>query len=132
MITDKFTFRPRYDEVDQMGYMYHANYVTYCHIARTEMMRKYGICDCYIEQQNLMMPVVEMNLKYRCPAHYDEEITIETTIIKEPVVKFAFQFVFINSQNEIICTADSTIVFVNKEDRKPLRVPDFVLNKLKI
>lgn len=131
MIKDTITFRPRYDEVDQMGYMYHAHYVTYCHIARTELMRKYGICDCFIEEQNVMMPVVEMNVRYKHPAHYDEIIYIETFIYKEPLVRFFFNFIFKNSKNEVICTADSTIVFVNKDDRKPIKTPQLVLDMLK-
>ncbi|GAL66792.1 acyl-CoA thioesterase [Jejuia pallidilutea] len=39
MITDVFKLRPRYGEVDQMGYVYHANYVSYCHQARNELLR---------------------------------------------------------------------------------------------
>lgn len=132
MIKDTITFRPRYNEVDQMGFMYHAHYVTYCHVARTELMRKYGICDSFIEKQNMLMPVVEMSLKYKQPAHYDEEIKIETYIMKEPLVRFVFNFIFKNSNNEVICTAGSSIVFVNKEDGKPLRIPQIVLEMLNI
>lgn len=43
MITDEIQLRPRYGEVDQMGYVYHANYVSYCHQARSELLRKMGI-----------------------------------------------------------------------------------------
>ncbi len=131
MLQDQTTLRPRYNEVDQMGYVYHANYVAYCHQARTEMMRKYGINDKRLEDHNIMMPVIEMNLKYHNPSGYDELLTITTTIKKLPVVRFHFNFEFHNQKNELICSATSTVVFVDSETRKPMRVPKMVEDALK-
>ena len=126
MITDKTELRPRYGEVDQMGYVYHANYVSYCHQARTELLRKMGICDHILEENNIMLPVIEMNLKYLKPAHYDEKLTITTTIKEVPVVRFRFEFEITNEKQEKICKATSTVVFVESQSRKPIRVPELV------
>ncbi len=126
MFTDKIELRPRYGEVDQMGYVYHANYVAYCHQARTELLRKMGICDSILEENNIMLPVIEMNLRYLKPAHYDETLTI-TTIIKEvPSVRFYFEFEIANDKDEKICKATSTVVFVERQTRKPIRMPALV------
>ncbi len=131
MLKDQISLRPRYNEVDQMGYVYHANYVTYCHQARTEMMRKYGINDKWLEDHSIMMPVIDMNLKYHNPSGYDELLTITTTIKKLPVVRFRFNFEFHNQKSELVCSATSTVVFVDSETRKPMRVPKMVEDALK-
>jgi len=130
MIEDIFSLRPRYNEVDKMGYVYHANYVTYCHQARTEMMRKMGICDKYLEDNNIMMPVISFNIDYKIPAHYDEEITIKTSVLEIPKVRFNFDFLITNAENKIICKAKSTVVFVDSNNRTPMIVPIFIQEKL--
>lgn len=126
----KYKFRPRYDEVDQMGYMYHAHYVTYCHLARTELMRSIGLHDAFIESQGIMMPITDVQLKYKKAAHYDEPVSIETSIPKMPRVKCDFEFTFKNEQGEILCFATTSIAFVDKNSRKAMRVPKFILEKL--
>jgi len=131
MITDKYEIRPRYGEVDQMGYVYHANYVTYCHQARTELLRKLGINDSNLEAKHVMLPVISFEITYKKPAHYDELITIKTTIKELPKIRFHFEFEIKNEQNIILCEAKSTVVFVNSQSRSPISIPDFVENKLK-
>ncbi len=126
MIIDKFNIRPRYDEVDQMGYVYHANHVTYCHQARTELMRKYGINDFVLEEHGYMLPVISFNIQYKTPARYDELLTIKTTIKELPKVRFQFFFEIRNQENKVVSKGNSEVVFVNKETRVPMQVPDFV------
>ncbi len=126
MIIDKFNIRPRYDEVDQMGYVYHANHVTYCHQARTELLRKYGINDFELEEQGYMLPVISFNIQYKTPARYDELLTIKTTIKELPKVRFQFFFEIRNKENKIVSKGNSEVVFVNKETRVPMQVPNFV------
>ncbi|MFY0712796.1 acyl-CoA thioesterase [Seonamhaeicola sp. NFXS20] len=131
MITDTYKIRPRYGEVDQMGYVYHANYVAYCHQARTELMRKLGVNDCELEAKNIMLPVISFEIFYKKPAYYDELISIKTTIKELPKVRFNFEFEIKNEQNTILSKAKSTVVFVNSKTRLPINIPDFVENKLK-
>ena len=50
LIENTIQLRPRYGEVDQMGYVYHANYVSYCHQARTELLRRLNIDDKTLEK----------------------------------------------------------------------------------
>lgn len=130
IIKDYLTLRPRYNEVDKMGYVYHANYVSYCHQARTELFRKMRICDSTLEAMNIMMPVISFDIKYKKAAHYDESITIETTITTIAAVRIGFNFVIYNSKNEKITTANTEIVFVDATTRQPLRVPQIVKDTL--
>ena len=130
MLTDKFQFRPRYDEVDQMGYLYHANHITYCHQARTEMMRKLGVHDAKIEEMGFMMPVIEFNIVYKKPAKYDELLTITSRIKEMPKIKFCFEYEIHNEKGELVSKSNSQVVFVDKQTRKPLFIPEFVLKAL--
>lgn len=131
MLKDRIVIRPRYGEVDKMGYIYHGNYIKYFHQARTEMMRKYGIDDDTLEKQNILLPVIEMNIKYLRPSFYDSILTIETAIGSLPVTRFKFAFSVFNEKNDLVCKAESTLVFVNSNSRKPIRVPSIVKKSLK-
>ena len=131
MITDKFKLRPSYGDVDQMGYVYHANYVTYCHQARTELLRKLGIYESEFEKNQIMLPVISFEINYKKSAHFDELITIKTTIRELPKVRFSFEFEIKNEQNTVLSKAKSTVVFVNSKSRLPISVPNFIENTLK-
>jgi len=126
MITDEIQLRPRYGEVDQMGYVYHANYVSYCHQARTELLRKMGIHDSSLEENNVMLPVISFEIYYKKPAHYDELLTIKAIIKELPKVRFNFEFEIRNEEGLLLSTAKSTVVFVDSKSRFPMGVPDFV------
>ncbi|MDP3913750.1 MAG: thioesterase family protein [Bacteroidota bacterium] len=126
MIQNTINLRPRYGEVDQMGYVYHANYVSYCHQARTELMRNLGIHDQVLEENQIMIPVISINLRYLKAARYDELLTIRTTLREMPKTRCQFEFEIRNEANEKICTAVSEIVFVDSISRKPMRVPEIV------
>jgi acyl-CoA thioester hydrolase len=136
MITDVFQLRPRYGEVDKMGYVYHANYVTYCHQARNELLRKLGLDEVILEENNIILPVISFDIKYKNPAHFDDLLTIKTTIKKMPTVRFSFEFEIKNEQNILINTAKSTVVFVDIDSRLPKNIPNFIqkilISKFKI
>lgn len=131
MIRGECKIRPQYGEVDQMGYVYHANYVNYCHKARTELMREFGLNDKMLEENGIMLPVVDMNLKYLKPSGYDDELTVKTRIKELPITRLKFYFTFENARNEVVCKASSTVVFVDSITRKPQRVPDLIISNLK-
>ncbi|MFB6318151.1 acyl-CoA thioesterase [Saccharicrinis sp. FJH54] len=131
MIHGEIRLRPRYGEVDQMGYVYHANYVSYCHEARTELLRQHGVNDFVLEKNNIMIPVIDFRISYKKPARYDEVLTISTKVTQFPEVRMGFEFEIRNENNDLICMADSTIVFVSKKTRQPVRLPEFIEVRLK-
>ncbi|GAF05304.1 acyl-CoA thioesterase [Saccharicrinis fermentans] len=130
MIVDHFQIRPRYNEVDRMGYVYHANHVTYCHQARTELMRKYELHDDLLEKKGYMLPVISFHIEYKTPARYDEVLTITTKICELPRVRFCMEFEIKNSDGKIVSKGTSEVVFVDKESRLPMAVPEFARQRL--
>ena len=130
MITHTTQLRPRYGEVDQMGYVYHANYVSYFHQARTELLRTMNINDKVLEDNNIMLPVIETNVKYKNAAHYDELLTINTIVKSLPSTRFKFEFEIKNEDEKTVCTGTSTVVFVNAQTRKPMVAPELIEDAL--
>lgn len=128
MITDNFEIRPRYNEVDRMGYVYHGNYVCFCHQARTELMRKIGICDAKLELNGIMMPVIDFKINYKKPNGYDQPVTIKTILNTIPDVRLKFKFEVYNSNNELTTLASSTLVFIDANTRKPMRAPEWIVS----
>lgn len=126
MITDEMQLKPRYGEVDKMGYVYHANYVSYCHQARTELLRKLNIHDKALEEKGIMLPVISFEIEYKKPVSYDETLTIVTTIKEVPQVRFIFYFEMYNDQKVLVSKAKSTVVFVNSQTRAPLIAPEYI------
>ena len=131
MITDLLKLRTRYGEVDKMGYVYHVNYVTYCHQARNELLRKLGLDEIQLEDKQVILPVISFDIKYKKPAHFDDLISIKTTIKEMPKVRFSFEFEIRNEKNILLSTAKSTVVFVDSRSRLPIIIPSFIEDILK-
>lgn len=130
MITSEDKIRIRYDEVDKMGYVYHGNYAKFLHISRTNLLRKIGICDKALESQNIIMPVIEISIKYIKPVFYDDLIKIKTTLKELSGIKLKFQHLVYNQSNDIINKANSTLVFVDDKTRKAIRIPERIFKEL--
>lgn len=131
MSSDKIQFRVRYGETDQMGFVYYGNYAQYFEMGRTEWLRKLGITYKTMEENGIMLPVMNLNINYLKPAKYDDLLTLKTTLIKMPSAKIEFSYEVFNEENELLTTANTTLVFVNMETNKPTRAPEYVLKKLR-
>lgn len=122
--------RVRYAETDQMGVVYHGNFAQYFEVARVEWLRSLGVSYRDMEQDGVMLPVVNLNINYKKPAYYDEELTIKTRVTEKPTAKIIFEYEVYNEKNQLISDATSTLVFVNIETRKPMLCPDYLLSKI--
>ncbi len=131
MIISNKSIRVRYDEVDKMGFVYHGNYARYFHIGRTHLLRKIGICDKTLEKQNIIMPVVDMSIRYIKPVFYDDKIRIKTTLLELSGIRLKFLHDVYNQSNEIINIASSQVVFVDAIKHRSMRIPDNILDNLK-
>jgi acyl-CoA thioester hydrolase len=74
------TFRVRYAETDAMGIVHHSSYVVWMEMGRTEFMRAYGFTYRELEQMGVLLPVLEINVRYRQPSYYDDELRITTRV----------------------------------------------------
>jgi acyl-CoA thioester hydrolase len=114
-----------------MGFAYYGNYAQYFEMGRTEWLRKLGITYKKMEETGIMLPVKNLNINYLKPAKYDDLLTLKTTLIKMPSAKIDFSYEVFNEENELLTTANTTLVFVNMKTNKPTRAPEYVLEKLR-
>ncbi|MBB3108263.1 acyl-CoA thioester hydrolase [Paenibacillus phyllosphaerae] len=82
--------RVRYQETDQMGVVYHGNYVNWFEIGRTEFVRHYGMSYREIEEKGLLLPVVDLACKFILPAKYDDCLLICTAVEEFSPIRLAF------------------------------------------
>lgn len=87
-------FRVRYAETDQMGVVYHGNYLPWCEVGRTELIRRLWKSYAEIEREHaVLLSVTDVSLRYHAPARYDDLVRVTTTL--ESVRSRAVSFVYL-------------------------------------
>jgi acyl-CoA thioester hydrolase len=87
------TFRVRYAETDQMGVVYHANYLVWCEIGRTDFIRRCGMSYADMERGGIKLAVAEATMRLHASARYDEEVCVTTRLaaLRSRAVEFAYE-----------------------------------------
>lgn len=112
--------RVRYAETDQMGVVYHSNYLVWFEIGRVELLRSLGIPYRTLEEEfGCSIAVVGVEARYRSPARYDDEITVRTRLLamRGPVLKLGYQVVRA-ADDKLLCDGATTHVVVGRDMRK--------------
>lgn len=130
MLQSKLKFRVLYSDTDKMGYMYYGRYAKYLEMGRVELLRGLGFSYRIMEDEGIMMPVLDLKLKYIRPLYYDEEIVLNTKITKKPGSRIQFEYELINSSGVLTTIAETTLVFVGVDSRKPCLIPDNFKQKI--
>jgi len=86
----------RYSETDQMGIIHHSNYAVWFEAGRTDFFKKVGFSYKEIEGRGILLPLYEMNCKFKSPARYEDEITIKTSLKELTKVRVVFSYKVIN------------------------------------
>lgn len=118
--------RVRYSETDQMGVVYHGNYIPYFEIGRVEWLRNKGVSYKIMEESGVALPIVSMTLNYKKPARYDELLTVTTAFKSQTSVKVEFDCEIHNEKNELLTTAHFILVFVDLLTGKPIQPPQYI------
>ena len=131
MYKNQTQIRVRYGETDQMGVVYHANYASYFEVGRTEWLREYGITYKSMEETGVMLPVISLEIKYKNSAKYVDLLTIKTSIKKLPSARIEFDYELVNESGDLLATGSTDLVFIDMKRNRPMRCPDYLLDKLK-
>ncbi len=111
MYHSEINIRVRYADTDQMKIVYYGNYAQYYEMGRVEAMRSLGISYKQLEESGIMMPVVEMNTRFKKPFGYDDSIRVVTTISNLPSRTIRFDYQLFNEENELCNEGFTTLVF---------------------
>jgi acyl-CoA thioester hydrolase len=115
--------RVRYGETDQMGIVYHAEYLVWCEMGRTEYMRQLGASYASLEQSGTRLAVAEASLRYHAPARYDEIIRVETTLTDIRSRALTFDYVICHAATgRRLVTARTLLVSLDASGR-PVPLP---------
>ena len=131
MISYKTEIRVRFCETDKMQFLYHAKYIEYFEVARTEMLRYYGLPYKTIEDNGIEMPVMEISIKYKNAAFYDELLTVEASVNEINSPKVHIDYKVLKENGLIAAEGYSVLAFIKTSTKKACRPPEFYVNTLK-
>jgi acyl-CoA thioester hydrolase len=119
-----YQHRVRYRECDPMGVVYHTHYLDYFEAARTEALRDLGIAYRDIEAGGIIMPVIDLDVQYKRPAHYDDMLDIVTRFETMPSVRVPIAYTVQRTGDaDVLATGTVTLCFMDAERRRPTRPP---------
>ena len=131
MFISTTTIRVRYGETDQMGYLYYGNYGLYYEVGRAEAIRELGFTYRQLEEQGVIMPVAELNVKYFRPAFYDDLITVKTILKELPKSsKIQFHSELYNEKNELLNVGVTTLVVIDAQTKQKAGLPEELKKRL--
>jgi acyl-CoA thioester hydrolase len=122
--------RVNYSETDQMGFVYHAHYLVWLDMARTEHLRRTGVTYKEMEEQGVSLAVTEARIRYRRPARYDDLVRIRCWVRELASRRVAFGYVVERAgTDELLATAETTLIALDRHQALA-RVPAHVLQRL--
>ena len=121
-----------YRDVDQMGIVYYTRYLEYFEEARTELLDSLGLTITLIEERGFQLPVIASHCDYMRGAKLEDKLVIEASIVEIPKVKLNINYnIFDKVSNKKLVKGYTKHAFTDKLG-KPKRVPEFILDKIKI
>ena len=86
-MTHTFPIRVYYEDTDLAGLVYYANYLKFIERARSEWVRELGIDQVEMKRDGFVFAVRRVEADYLLPAHYDDELVVETTTTENSGVR---------------------------------------------
>jgi acyl-CoA thioester hydrolase len=121
--SSKSEIRVRYSETDQMGVVYHTNYLVWCEIGRTDFIRMGGLTYAELERRGILLAVADASIRYHGAARYDDLVRVETTLAAVRSRAVTFDYLITNaSTGERLASARTALVSLDRQGR-PVTLP---------
>jgi acyl-CoA thioester hydrolase len=125
------TLRVRYGETDRQRILYHAHYLTYFEVARTEALRAAGVRYRDLETAGCFLVVTEASCSYRSSAGYDDELRIATQVTDVTPVRIVFRYRVTQADGgRLVAEGETTLACVDGTGR-PRRLPPELADRLR-
>ena len=122
-LTGETTLRVRYAETDKMGVVYHSNFLIWFEVGRVELLRQLGFQYSDMEaKDDCHIPVVDLHVRYKAPARYDDEILVRTQLknVRSSLMHFTYE-VFRAGDRTLLATGETMHIIVDdKFEIRPL------------
>lgn len=110
----------RYQETDQMGVVYHGNYLVWFEIGRTKYIESLGLKYTELEGMGYFSPVIDINVHYKKPIIYGETATIKTSLKSYDGIRTIYSYEIYDEKGILSVTGNSTHVVVRKDNFAPV------------
>ncbi len=127
MIEHEHRLRVRYGETDQMGVVYHANYLAYMEEGRTRLMHARGCSYADLERSGFGLAVRRASMRFRAPALYDEELLVRTRIDRVRGASVNFTYAILRAADgTLLCEGETELACIDLRtpERRPCLMPD--------
>ena len=118
------TIRVRYPECDPMGYLHHSIFLQYFEMGRVELLRSFGHSYADMERDGVFFVVVKVDVRFKAPARYDEELTLTTRVTRQTHVRIDHAYE-LQRGDTLIAEATSTIACVDRAG-KICQIPEYL------
>ena len=131
MFVSETKVRVRYAETDQMKVVYHGNYAQYFEAARAESIRQLGFTYKDLEAMGVIMPIVELHVKFLRPALYDDLLTVKTILKELPAGhRIEFHHEVYNEQEKLLTTGRVVLYFLDSRTMHKISPPPGLRSRL--
>lgn len=110
----------RYAETDQMGVVYHANYLIWMELGRTQLIKELGFNYAEMEKDGIISPVIDIQASYKKPLRYGQTATIKTWVDEYDGFRSVYKYEIYNGEGELALTGSSRHVLVKRENFRPI------------
>jgi acyl-CoA thioester hydrolase len=124
--SNTITIVPRYAETDKAGVVHHSVYPVWFEMGRTELLRANGLAYKDLEETGVFFVVAELNIKYRRPALYDENLKLQTSCIGVTTSKVEHSYKLTREDNEVVLAEGTSILACVDFEGKARRIPEFM------
>src|SRR5574344_2602972 len=127
---NSFTQKVFYSDTDAYGVVWHGSYLRWLEMGRVLLCEDLGYNLVELQNQDITLPVTNINVRYKSSAKLNDEIIVETEISKVTPLSVTFSQTITNKSNNKVCIkALVDVVAVNNQGKLYRRFPD-ILNKL--
>lgn len=122
MFIAKREIEVRYAETDQMGVVYHANYLVWMELGRTSLIQQLGFNYAEMEKDGILSPVMDISASYKKPVRYGEIATVHTWIEEYDGLRVIYGYEVYTGDGELALTGESRHVCVKKDNFRPISI----------
>lgn len=126
----EISVRVNYSETDQMGVVYHARYVVWLDMARTEHLRQAGMSYKEVEAMGVRLAVGELAVRYRQPARYDDLVRVRCWVRDLGSRRILFGYAIEHAETDQLLATATTAMYSINADQRPTRLPEEVTRLL--
>ncbi|HSP23364.1 MAG TPA: thioesterase family protein [Planococcus sp. (in: firmicutes)] len=112
----------RYAETDQMGVVYHANYIIWLEIGRTKLIEDLGFTYAGMESEGYLSPVTDVSIQYKAPMRYGQKAVVRTWVEEHGRLRTTYGYEIVHEDGTLAAKATSEHVVVKKETFRPVSI----------